>query len=79
MRQWAEFDPHVDALETIDRGNGTIEVEVHQLVKSLRGDVLSDTRLRHVYIVSKGLIERMDVDQDEGGTAGQSAAFPTRS
>ena len=48
----------------IDRGAGKIDVRVHQLVKSLGGDVLSDSEVWHFYITAAGLIERMDL---EGG------------
>jgi len=74
-RQWADFDPHVDVLEVIDRENGKTEVKVHQLVKNLKGDVLSDTELWHVYTIHKNLIERMDILEADGNTEGQSAAF----
>jgi hypothetical protein len=59
-RQWKEFDPHVEPLEVIDQGRGITDVKVHQLVKSLRGDVLSDSEVWHVYTIANGLIERMD-------------------
>ena len=75
-RQWKEFDPHVEPLETIDREGGITEVRVHQLVKSLGGDVLSDSEVWHVYTIANGLIERMDLK--EGGTnldSAPSAAF----
>ena len=60
-RQWREFDPHVEPLEVIDREGGLTEVKVHQLVKSLGGDVLSDSEVWHVYTIANGLIERMDL------------------
>src|ERR1700678_226757 len=41
-RQWKEFDPHVEPLEVIDREGSKTEVKVHQVVKTLSGDVLSD-------------------------------------
>jgi hypothetical protein len=44
-RQWKEFDPHVEPLEVIDHEGGNTEVKVHQLVKSLGGDVLSDSEV----------------------------------
>ena len=75
-RQWQEFDPHVEPLEVIDREDGTTEVKVHQLVKSLGGDVLSDSEVGHVYTITNGLIERMDLK--ESGTSSDStpsAAF----
>ena len=78
-RQWQEFDPHVDPIEVIDRGQGRIDVRVHQLVKSLGGLVLADGEVLHAYTLADGLIERMDL---EGGGAeaaqGPSAAFSHR-
>jgi hypothetical protein len=74
-RQWAEFDPRVDVLEVVDGEAGKIDVKVHQLVKNLKGDVLSDTELWHVYTIANGLIERMDIKEGEGSSEGQSAAF----
>ena len=64
-RQWKEFDPHVEPLELIDREGGITEVKVHQLVKSLSGDVLSDSEVWHVYTIANGLIERMDLKESE--------------
>ena len=48
-RQWQQFNPHVEPIEVIEREGGKTEVKVHQLVKSLGGDVLSDTEVWHVY------------------------------
>jgi hypothetical protein len=64
-RQWREFDPHVDPLEVIDQGTGQTHVRVHQLVKSLGGDVLSDSEVWHIYTIPNGLIERMDLGESE--------------
>ena len=74
-RQWAYFDPYVEVLEVTERGNGKTEVKVHQLVRDLEGDVLSDTELWHVYTVRNNLIERMDILEADGNTEGKSAAF----
>lgn len=74
-RQWADFDPHVDVLQVIDRADGKTEVKVRQLVKNLQGDVLADTELWHVYTVRNHLIERMDILEADGNTEGKSAAF----
>lgn len=68
-RQWQEFDPHVEPIEVIDREGGKTEVRVHQLVKSLGGEVLLDHEVWHVYTIADGRIERMDIgrmDTDEG-------------
>ena len=65
-RQWAEYDPHVEALEVIDRPSGFTEVRVHQLVKSITGELLSDLELWHTYTIREGLIERMDIKTEDG-------------
>jgi hypothetical protein len=78
-RQWQEFDPHVEPMEVIDRGGGKTEVRVHQLVKSLGGEVLSDSEVRHVYTIANGLIERMDLEESDASSARTpSAAFSKR-
>jgi hypothetical protein len=75
-RQWKEFDPHVEPVETMDREGSKTDVKVHQLVKTLSGDVLSDTDVWHVYTISNGLIERMDLrESDPGSHQTPSAAF----
>jgi hypothetical protein len=75
-RQWREFDPHVEPIEVIEREGGKTDVKVHQLVKSLGGDVLSDSVVWHVYTITNGLIDRMDLEQSEASSARTpSAAF----
>jgi hypothetical protein len=72
-RQWKEFDPHVEPLEVIDHERGITEVKVHLLVKSLGGEVLSDSEVLHVYTIANGLIERMDLNE------GETNSYPTSS
>ena len=75
-RQWKEFDPHVEPLEVIDRQGGITDVKVRQIVKSLGGDVLSDSEVWHVYTIANGLIERMDIKESETSSdSTPSAAF----
>jgi hypothetical protein len=77
-RQWKEFDPHVEPLDVIDHEGGITSVKVHQLVKNLTGDVLSDSEVWHVYTIANGLIERMDIRESEtGSNPTPSAAFST--
>ena len=78
-RQWDEFDPHVEPLAMTEEGGGKIRVMVHQLVKSLQGDVLSDSEVLHVFTVKSGLIAAMDLGNDADPNAGPSAAFAHRS
>jgi hypothetical protein len=76
IRPWQAFDPIVEPIELIEREDGRTEVRVHQLVKSLSGEFLSHSEVRHVYTISGGLIERMDLKEDEANaTSGPSSAF----
>jgi hypothetical protein len=76
-RQWKEFDAHVEPIAVIDRGAGKIDIRVHQLVKSLSGDVLSDSGVWHRYTVADGRIERMDIGGSEADSEqSPSSAFP---
>ena len=78
-RQWQAFDPHVSPLEVTDESTGRVRVRVHQLVRSLDGDVLSDGEVWHVYTITGGLIECMDLADDEANTRqSPSAAFVLR-
>ena len=78
-RQWKEFDPHVEPLEVIGRDETKTDVKVHQLVKTLGGDVLSDTDVWHTYTIANGLIERMDIrESDPSSHQTPSAAFSRR-
>jgi hypothetical protein len=64
-RQWTEFNPHVEPIEVIVREDDKTDVKVHQLVKSLDGEVLSDQDVWHIYTIKNGLIERMDISEKE--------------
>jgi len=74
-RQWAEFDPHVEPLAITPEDGGTVRVRVHQLVKSLHGDVLADGEVFHVFTMHGGLIAAMHLGDNADATAGPSAAF----
>jgi hypothetical protein len=64
-RQWAEFDPSVEPIEMTDLEAGRTEVKVHQLVKNLHGDIISDQTLLHFFTIANGLIERMDIGESK--------------
>jgi hypothetical protein len=78
-RQWKEFDPHVEPLAITEEGGGKVRVRVRQLVKSLEGNVLSDSEVLHVFTVKSGLIAAMDLGDENNATAGPTAAFAHRS
>ena len=77
-RQWAEFDPHVEPLAMTKDGE-KFHVQVHQLVKSLQGDVLADSEVLHVFTMKDSLISAMDLGDEADLAAGPSAAFAHRS
>ena len=60
-RQWGEIDPHVEPLAITEEEGGRFRVRVHQVVKSLGGEVLADRDVLHVYTVKNGLIAAMDI------------------
>jgi hypothetical protein len=64
-RQWAQFDPHVEPIEVTEREASRVDVRVHQLVKDLKGDVLSDQIVLHVFSITNGLITRMDIHESK--------------
>ncbi len=78
-RQWSEFDPRVQPLVMTEEEGGRTRVRVHQLVKSLHGDVLADGEVVHVFTVKSGLIAAMDLGDEAGPNAGPSPAFAHRS
>jgi hypothetical protein len=78
-RQWAEFDPHVEPLLIAEDAESKFRVRVHQLVKSLQGDVLFDGEVLHVFTMKTGLIAAMDLGDEPNATAAPSAAFAHRS
>ena len=77
-RQWGEFDPHVEPLALTEEDGGKVRVRVHQLVKSLQGDVLSDSEVLHVFTLKGGLIAAMDLEDGADSTGGPTAAFARR-
>jgi cyclohexyl-isocyanide hydratase len=78
-RQWGEFDPHVEPLAVTVRDGGKVSVRVHQLVKNLQGNLLSDSEVLHVFTVNSGLIAAMDLGDEDDASAGPTAAFAHRS
>lgn len=77
-RQWGEFDGNVEPLAITEEDGGRIRVRVHQLVRNLEGNVLSDSEVLHIFTLNNGLIAAMDLG-DETDTTGPTAAFTHRS
>lgn len=61
-RQWSEINPKVEPVSIKKRTDGSIEVEVDQLVKDSEGNILFDGKVKHVYSIEDGLITLMDIE-----------------
>jgi SnoaL-like domain len=71
-RQWREIDARVEPLAIDFDDAGKAHVRVHQLVRSLDGKVLSDSKVEHVYEFNGPFVQRMtivaaapDTDEDD--------------
>jgi hypothetical protein len=78
-RQFGNFDPHVSPLEITEEGGGKFRVRVHQLVRNLQGEVLSDSEVLHVFTMNSGLIAAMHLGDEADSNTGPTAAFAHRS
>lgn len=76
-RQWSEFDPRVEPMALTEVDGGIVRVRVHQVVRSLQGEVLADGEVVHVFTVREGLIAAMELGGEVAATP--SAAFVHRS
>ncbi len=61
-RPWIEINPNVEPVGFTERLNGSLEVEVHQKVKDLQGNPISDGIVKHIYTFDEGLIKTMDIE-----------------
>jgi ketosteroid isomerase-like protein len=60
-RQWKAIDPTVTPERIMRGGDGRISVHVHQVVRDLQGNVISDGMVEHVYQIEDGLIKNMEI------------------
>ena len=60
-RQWGMIDPHVEPISSSLGANGEIAVEVHQVVRDLKGQLLSNKRVWHIFQMENGVIKRFDI------------------
>jgi hypothetical protein len=78
-RQWREFDGHVEPLAITQEDGGKVRVRVHQRVRNLEGDLLSDSEVLHLFTLNAGLIAAMDLGGEADAAGGPTAAFARRS
>jgi hypothetical protein len=61
-RQFAAISSRVDPESFRDEEDGSVTVDVHQVVHDAKsGELLSDSHVRHRYRLDGGLVARMDV------------------
>jgi ketosteroid isomerase-like protein len=60
-RQWAVIDPHVEPMSFATGPVKETIVEVHQTVRDLAAQLLSDKVVRHIFKIEDGLIRRFDI------------------
>lgn len=60
-RQFSLIDSRVEPGAFEAMPDGRMSVKVHQRVRDLEGNVISDAYVRHVYELSDGLITRMEI------------------
>jgi ketosteroid isomerase-like protein len=60
--QFAAISSHVEPERFTEEANGSVTVDVHQVVHDAKtGELVSDSRVRHRYRLEDGLVVRMDV------------------
>lgn len=74
-RQWQEFDPTVEPLAIVEQKDGSVLARVHQVVKSMQGDLLSDSTVVHIFTLRGGRIASMELGDEREA----SSAFTHRS
>ena len=60
-RQWAMVDPHVEPVAFAEGPSAEVIVEVHQVVRDLKGNLLSEKMVGHIFQVENGLVKRFDI------------------
>ena len=60
-QQWLAISPRVHPLKVSTTRDGSILVEVHQIVHDLDGKLLLDEKVGHVFQVEGGKVKRFDI------------------
>ena len=61
-RQCTEINPTVEPVGFNERQDGTFEITVHQIVKDLKGNLMFDGIVKHIYTLQEHLLRRMDIE-----------------
>jgi len=55
------IDPHVEPVEISSNAKAEVSVKVHQVVHDLKGNLLADRLVTHVFQMRNGLILRFNI------------------
>ena len=61
-KQWATISPHVEPKQITQTADGATSVEVHQIVHDLKGALLLDETVLHVFRFEGGKVKRFDIN-----------------
>jgi ketosteroid isomerase-like protein len=64
-RQFELIDSKVEPIGFSREGEGRVVVDVHQVVRDTEGKLISEGDVRHVYTLRDGLVERMEIREDQ--------------
>jgi hypothetical protein len=62
--QWSVIDPHVEPLNIAKAADGSLVVDVHQVVKDLKGQLLIDESVKHSFRIENDRVKRFDIQSD---------------
>jgi hypothetical protein len=71
--QWSVIDPHVEPLKIAKAADGSLVVDVHQVVKNLEGQTLINETVKHAFRLDGGRVQRFDIQSDTQLTGIHSA------
>jgi ketosteroid isomerase-like protein len=74
LSQFEAIDPQVEPSAFTTRDDDVIAADVHQVVRTQNGDLVSDQMVEHVYTFREGLVAAMDVYV--GGELASAARAP---
>jgi hypothetical protein len=63
LRQWQTINPRVVPLSMQVRPGGDIAVGVHQVIRDLTGQLMSDGHIVHLYRLEAGKVRKMTIEQ----------------
>jgi len=64
LAKWTLIDPHFEPVTFSYGPEGQVIVEVHQVIRDRKDNLLADRMVGHVFRIEDGLIKRFDIRGD---------------